>query len=183
MAIQTVNLGTAPTGAGGDTFRSTGAKINENFGEIYSKLGDGANLFTPIQQGGGQNQLPNKIYIGWSGSTLKAQVDNSDLGDVQTSLNNSVLFGVGQSWIDVKGSRNIGTTYTNSSTRPIAVFCQFQTLGIKYSAYVNGIVCATTRGVANYEGIFFIVPPEASYSVRYEGDLSTTAPWAWSELK
>ena len=31
MAIQTVNLGTAPTGAGGDTFRSTGAKMNENF--------------------------------------------------------------------------------------------------------------------------------------------------------
>lgn len=31
MAIQTVNLGTAPSGAGGDTFRSTGAKINENF--------------------------------------------------------------------------------------------------------------------------------------------------------
>lgn len=30
MTIQTVNLGTAP-GAGGDTFRSTGAKINENF--------------------------------------------------------------------------------------------------------------------------------------------------------
>ncbi|HHP7941592.1 TPA: hypothetical protein ACSIP7_003732, partial [Acinetobacter baumannii] len=29
--IQTVNLGTAPTGAGGDTFRSTGAKVNENF--------------------------------------------------------------------------------------------------------------------------------------------------------
>lgn len=31
MAIQTVNLGTAPSGAGGDTFRSTGVKINENF--------------------------------------------------------------------------------------------------------------------------------------------------------
>lgn len=31
MAIQTVNLGTAPSGAGGDTFRSTGAKMNENF--------------------------------------------------------------------------------------------------------------------------------------------------------
>ena len=26
MTIQTVNLGSAPTGAGGDTFRSTGAK-------------------------------------------------------------------------------------------------------------------------------------------------------------
>ncbi|MFP0526603.1 hypothetical protein ACLDWI_17300, partial [Acinetobacter baumannii] len=31
MTIQTVNLGMAPTGAGGDTFRSTGAKMNENF--------------------------------------------------------------------------------------------------------------------------------------------------------
>ncbi|MER8075377.1 hypothetical protein [Acinetobacter pittii] len=31
MTYQTVNLGTAPTGAGGDTFRSTGAKMNENF--------------------------------------------------------------------------------------------------------------------------------------------------------
>ncbi|MBF9227591.1 pyocin knob domain-containing protein [Acinetobacter nosocomialis] len=31
MTIQTVNLGSAPTGDGGDTFRSTGAKINENF--------------------------------------------------------------------------------------------------------------------------------------------------------
>ncbi|WP_151766217.1 phage tail fiber protein [Acinetobacter nosocomialis] len=31
MTIQTVNLGSAPTGAGGDTFRSTGAKVNENF--------------------------------------------------------------------------------------------------------------------------------------------------------
>ncbi|MEQ1118229.1 hypothetical protein [Acinetobacter junii] len=31
MTIQTVNLGTAPSGAGGDTFRSTGSKVNENF--------------------------------------------------------------------------------------------------------------------------------------------------------
>ncbi|TVT78617.1 hypothetical protein [Acinetobacter colistiniresistens] len=31
MTIQSINLGTAPTGAGGDTFRSTGSKVNENF--------------------------------------------------------------------------------------------------------------------------------------------------------
>lgn len=31
MTIQNVNLGSAPTGAGGDTFRSAAAKINENF--------------------------------------------------------------------------------------------------------------------------------------------------------
>ena len=31
MAIQTINLGSAPTGAGGDTFRSAASKLNENF--------------------------------------------------------------------------------------------------------------------------------------------------------
>ena len=31
MAIQTANLGTAPNGAGGDTFRSAATKFNENF--------------------------------------------------------------------------------------------------------------------------------------------------------
>ena len=31
MSIQTANLGTAPSGAGGDTFRTAAAKFNENF--------------------------------------------------------------------------------------------------------------------------------------------------------
>ncbi len=31
MAIQTANLGTAPSGAGGDTFRTAATKFNENF--------------------------------------------------------------------------------------------------------------------------------------------------------
>ncbi len=40
-----------------------------------------ANLgFTPVQQSGGAGQGTNKIYIGWSGSGLKAQVDATDLG-------------------------------------------------------------------------------------------------------
>lgn len=44
MAIQTINLGVAPSGAGGDTFRSGSAKLQENDNEIYNYLGDGTNL-------------------------------------------------------------------------------------------------------------------------------------------
>lgn len=36
--------------------------------------------FTPVQQGGGAGQLANKVYIGWTGSQLKAQVDSTDMG-------------------------------------------------------------------------------------------------------
>ena len=38
--------------------------------------------FTPVQQGGGAGQLSNKVYIGWTGSELKAQVDASDQGAI-----------------------------------------------------------------------------------------------------
>lgn len=37
MARQEINLGTAPTGAGGDTTRSTGVKINAMTTELYSR--------------------------------------------------------------------------------------------------------------------------------------------------
>ena len=39
MAKQTINQGTAPTGAGGDTFRTGSAKLQENDNELYTHLG------------------------------------------------------------------------------------------------------------------------------------------------
>lgn len=39
MSKQTINLGTAPTGAGGDDSRGAMIKINSNFNEIYSAFG------------------------------------------------------------------------------------------------------------------------------------------------
>lgn len=44
MAKQTINQGTAPTGVGGDTFRTGSAKLQANDDEIYNYLGDGVNL-------------------------------------------------------------------------------------------------------------------------------------------
>lgn len=42
MAKQTINQGTAPTGAGGDTFRSGSAKLQANDDELYAHLGAGS---------------------------------------------------------------------------------------------------------------------------------------------
>ncbi|WP_238794289.1 SUMF1/EgtB/PvdO family nonheme iron enzyme [Acinetobacter baumannii] len=44
MTIQKINLGTAPTGTGGDTFRTGSAKLQANDDELYAHLGapDGA---------------------------------------------------------------------------------------------------------------------------------------------
>ena len=42
MAKQTINQGTAPTGAGGDTFRTGSAKLQANDNELYTYLGAGS---------------------------------------------------------------------------------------------------------------------------------------------
>jgi len=56
MAKQVIQLGTAPTGVGGDTPRSANIKINSNFDELYAadavnyKKG---NIVGPVSQSGG----------------------------------------------------------------------------------------------------------------------------------
>ncbi len=56
MAKQTINPGTAPTGAGGDTFRSGSAKLQANDDELYAQLGATAQgvlpAALPVNKGG-----------------------------------------------------------------------------------------------------------------------------------
>jgi len=41
--------------------------------------------FAAVQQGGGVGMQTNKVYIGWTGSKVKIQVDASDMGEVYTT--------------------------------------------------------------------------------------------------
>ena len=47
MAIQTIGLGTVADDGTGDTLRIAGDKINDNFNEVYTTLGDGSTLTAP----------------------------------------------------------------------------------------------------------------------------------------
>lgn len=48
--------------------------------------------FTPVQQGGGTGQGTNKVYIGWAtdASGLKAQADNTNLGNIVTTAGGTI---------------------------------------------------------------------------------------------
>ncbi|WP_242198610.1 MULTISPECIES: tail fiber domain-containing protein [unclassified Pseudomonas] len=91
MARQEINLGTAPTGAGGDTTRSAAAKMNAMSTEIYAALGgtngtlpsalpiskggtgvtDGRAIFTEVgvQAASGRYNIQG-LYMGWNAAGL-----------------------------------------------------------------------------------------------------------------
>lgn len=67
-----------------DTALTVSTTQIEDAAVTSAKLASGAAVsnigFTPVQQGGGSGQLTNKVYIGWTGSQLKGQVDAVDQG-------------------------------------------------------------------------------------------------------
>lgn len=77
MAKQTINLGTAPTGVGGDTPRSAFTKAQSNFDELYIALGASGSPGTlptalPVAQGGtgGTTQAAARTGLGLGSAAI-----------------------------------------------------------------------------------------------------------------
>ncbi|MEK5754086.1 phage tail protein [Acinetobacter variabilis] len=105
MAKQTINQGAAPTGAGGDTFRTGSAKLQANDDEIYNYLGDGTNL-NKLGTAAFKNtgtQAGNVMEVGSFGlgtelvNTLRP-IDSSPKGTGFFGIHQELLFGVEMSW-------------------------------------------------------------------------------------
>ncbi|HFW4404346.1 TPA: tail fiber protein [Salmonella enterica subsp. diarizonae serovar 61:l,v:z35] len=122
-------------------------------------------------------QLVNSM--GGSGSLVMPQAA------VTTAIQNYPSLGKGQNLQDLRGSRSIDATYTNSTGFPIAVYVR---ISGGYSAvlytHVNGIEFGGGGSTASNTSIataFFIVPNGATYRVIASG--SSIALQAWSELR
>jgi hypothetical protein len=90
--------------------------------------------------------------------------------------------GVGQTWQNVAASRALGTTYTNSTGRPIAVSVQVQaTTNGTTSIIVSGVTVNSTVAQANL-GVasFAIIPTGATYVV--DNNQASKSILYWAEL-
>ena len=101
----------------------------------------------------------------------------------------AIPIGVGQTWTDVLGSRATGTTYTNSTGRPIMVAVTAGAATYSYCfGWVDGVTIteqqsrdsATTTSQA---GVIFIVPAGSTYKVTVTVNGSSTDFDAWFELR
>ncbi|EFO7989217.1 hypothetical protein HO289_002730 [Salmonella enterica] len=104
---------------------------------------------------------------------------------VTTAIQTYPSLGKGQTLQDLRGSRSIDATYTNSTGFPIAVYVR---ISGGYSAnlyvHVNGIEFGGGGSTASNTSIataFFIVPNGATYRVMASG--ASPALQMWSELR
>ena len=120
-------------------------------------------------------------------------LSNTGITFVDGSSQNTASIGSPvQSWQDVKASRAFGTTYTNSTGRPIMVSVAVASNGSQFDAFltitVDGVNALTTgpnsgaTGIgAVYGGGAVIVPNGSTYSAT-RGTYGATVG-VWSELR
>lgn len=110
------------------------------------------------------------------GKFLKDSLDNLSLV-VSNKLNTSQAFGVGQSWVNMNGSRFFGTTYYNNTGKPIeiSIFASGSS-GSRLALYVDGLEFLSTNQSATVQTTATI--PNGSSYTMYGAILNS-----WKELR
>jgi hypothetical protein len=93
--------------------------------------------------------------------------------------------GVDQTWQNLLGSRAFGTTYTNSTGKPIMVNIAATIINTTtITAVVSGVTVAVENGTGATSNapatVSFIVPNGATYSITNSGSSSLAV---WAELR
>jgi hypothetical protein len=126
------------------------------------------------------------IVTGSGSGATAVTIDSSQNVTIAGTLTATSVFAQGQTWQSLAGSRALGTTYTNSTNRPIMVYirCAISSTGNVAILTINGAV-SIVGGNASANGygstVVGVVPPSQTYSVAAitgGGSISE-----WNELR
>lgn len=138
---------------------------------------------------------PVTTLLAGSAITYLYRADNAtwfpfaDASATPIELAKSISIGWSQTWQNVTSSRSSGTTYTNSTGKPIMVnaFSNQIDSGFSLTAVVDGVTVGFGGGGGGGDArrtgfVAFIVPNGSTYSVNYTNG-ATGSTLQWAELR
>jgi len=143
----------------------------------------------PVANGGtgAASLTANNVILG-NGTSAVSFVAPSTSGNVLTSNGTTWTsaaaagIGVGQTWTNVTASRATGTTYTNSTGKPIMVVVTPVASGsligtFNISGSAVGVVQFTPSGGGGGSPFFYIIPNGVTYSVTNNANFNINFWW------
>ena len=169
MAKQSLNLGTVADDGTGTTIRAGGDLINDNFNEIYSKLGDGTTLHDltfpnatdTVVGRDTTDTLINKTLDG--GSNTFSNIPGSALTNASFTLvdesSTSATISLGET-LGITGGTNLTTAISGDN------------INITLNSSVTGLTSLQTETLTNASGNLLV--DSATYITEFRGDGSST---------
>ena len=182
VVVEINNAGTAELAivniAGGNDLSETGT-INTTAIDTAS---DSANVFysTTARTGVAYRVIGIVDVVNTAGAWGNPTLVQGAGGQAVTAMSS---LGYGQTWQNVAGSRAMGTTYYNTSGRPILVAAAGNIGGTTSNMQItiNSVVVPGSTTTSAYTGVTAIVPPGASYMVN--ANTGTPTLQSWAELR
>ena len=135
---------------------------------------------------GSSSLTANAVLLGNGTSALQTIAPGTS-GNVLTSngttwqSTTSSYIGVGQTWQNLTSSRNFGTTYTNSTGKPIQIVVSFIGIGTA-SLKIDGVLISEFSADTGFVNVInAIIPNNSTYVVANVN--GTTTKNNWSELR
>ena len=142
MAKQTINLGTVANDGTGDSVRTGGDKINDNFNEIYTALGDGSSLNDVVTNATFQSTLANtNAYIG-AVETREALHTANNLSQL---ANTNAYIGA----VETREALHTANTLSHLANTNAFIKSQLANTNAYIAATAAAISSANTTGTAN----------------------------------
>ena len=145
MAKQLINLGTANQGDG-DSLRSGGGKVNDNFDEIYNKFGSGTALSSGVSATATVVTLTSPVInTGISGTAIKDEDDMSSDSSTALATQQSI-----KAFVDSRNLENLNNVgITAIADAQIIIYDNSQTRFENVT--ISGDIAINSAGVTNIQ--------------------------------
>ena len=146
MAKQTINLGTVANDGTGDSVRTGGDKINDNFNEIYTALGDGSSLNDVVTNATFQSTLANtNTYIAATALADRQALANTNAFIKSQLANTNTYIGA----VETREAVHTANTLAHLANTNAFIKSQLANTNAYIAATAASINTANTTGTAN----------------------------------